>query len=133
MPTIHLTDKQYSDLSEVINVGLIRNSPNNPGHMDAVNAYISQKAADEGVPVSPQSEMAKEYPQYFKDVTEVTEMDTYLLNTFFPVQDDSGCLLHARKKLLIPGVRSGAKPMAKDIREARDTLNRWLQINGEDA
>jgi hypothetical protein len=77
--------------------------------------------------------MVKKYPQYFKDVTEVTEMDTYLLNTIFPVQDDSGCLLHARKKLLIPGVRSGAKPMAKDIREARDTLNRWLQINGEDA
>ncbi len=130
MPTITLTDEQHSDLSEVIQIGMSQIYVYKPGYDLAAAAFMNPQ--DEGVPIPTHSEMAQMYPQYFKDVTEVTEMDTYLLNTFFPVQDDSGCLLHARKKLLIPGVRSGAKPVAKDIREARDTLNRWLQINGED-
>lgn len=71
------------------------------------------------------------YPQYYKGVPEgvsADEVDTYVINLMFPVDDYSGCILHARKKLLIPGVRSGGKSQYKDVKEARDTLNRYLQL-----
>lgn len=72
------------------------------------------------------------YPKYYKAVPKGWEfMDTYAVNILFPVDDPSGCILHARKKLLVPGVRSGGKSMRKDISEARDTLNRWLELNPE--
>lgn len=72
------------------------------------------------------------YPKYYKAVPKGWEfLDTYAVNILFPVDDPSGCILHARKKLLVPGVRSGGKSMRKDITEARDTLNRWLELNPE--
>lgn len=72
------------------------------------------------------------YPKYYKAVPKGWEfMDTYAVNILFPVDDPSGCILHARKKLLVPGVRSGGKSMRKDISEARDTLNRWFELNPE--
>ncbi len=74
--------------------------------------------------------MSEKYPKYYKKVPKgATELDTYALNKMFPVDDPSGCILHARKKLLVPGVRTGGKTMVDDIREARDTLTRWLQLN----
>ena len=51
----------------------------------------------------------------------------------FPVDDPTGCILHARKKLLIPGVRSGGKSMLKDVIEARDTLNRYIDLMSDEA
>jgi len=76
--------------------------------------------------------LAVEYPKYYKAVPEgVDAIDTYTLNQMFPVDDPSGCILHARKKLLVPGVRSGGKSFYKDVKEARDTLNRWLELNPE--
>lgn len=76
--------------------------------------------------------MSDLYPKYYKAVPKDWDsMDTYAVNILFPVDDPSGCILHARKKLLVPGVRSGGKSMRKDITEARDTLNRWLELNPE--
>lgn len=76
------------------------------------------------------SSMADLYPKYYKRVPEgITVIDTYALNQMFPVEDPTGCILHARKKLLIPGTRTGGKDMYDDIKEARDTLNRWLELN----
>lgn len=71
------------------------------------------------------------YPKYYKPLptgTDPSEVDTYVINMMFPVEDPTGCILHARKKLLIPGVRSGGKSMLKDVREARDTLNRYIAL-----
>lgn len=71
------------------------------------------------------------YPQYYKALpagVSADEVDTYALNLMFPVDDATGCILHARKKLLIPGVRSGGKSMLKDVKEARDTLNRYIAL-----
>ena len=71
------------------------------------------------------------YPQYYKTLPSgisSDEIDTYVINLMFPVEDPTGCILHARKKLLIPGMRSGGKSMLKDIKEARDTLNRYLAL-----
>lgn len=78
---------------------------------------------------------ASKYPKYFKALPQGVSpdaVDTYAIAQMFPVDDPSGAILHARKKLLIPGVRSGGKSMRKDILEARDTLNRWLELNPED-
>lgn len=71
------------------------------------------------------------YPKYYKPLppgVDSSEVDTYVINLMFPVEDSTGCILHARKKLLIPGVRSGGKSMLKDITEARDTLNRYIAL-----
>lgn len=75
--------------------------------------------------------LAQQYPQYYKPVGHLKEVDVYAVCSLFPVNDPSGCINHARKKLLIPGVRTGGKSMHKDVREAIDSLNRWLQLNPE--
>ena len=71
------------------------------------------------------------YPKYYKDVSDVLEVDVYHVHKIFNIQDPSGAIQHASKKLLLSGVRTGGKSFYDDIREARDTLNRWLEINPE--
>jgi hypothetical protein len=75
--------------------------------------------------------MSQRYPKYFKSVGHLTEIDVYATHMLFGIQDPSGCLHHASKKLLLSGVRTGGKSAFKDIAEARDTLTRWLQLNQE--
>lgn len=75
--------------------------------------------------------MSKLYPKYYKDVSGVEEVDVYHVHQIFNIQDPSGAIQHASKKLLLSGVRTGGKSFYDDIREARDTLNRWLQLNSE--
>ena len=76
-----------------------------------------------------QPSMSELYPKYYKDFSDVDEADVYLVHDRFNIQDPSGCLHHASKKLLLSGVRTGGKSKFDDVREARDTLNRWLEIN----
>lgn len=74
--------------------------------------------------------MSFKYPKYYKEVPYgVTELDIYMVCHMFQVQDHSGALHHAIKKILLPGVRTGGKSRRDDIKEARDTLSRWLEIN----
>ena len=73
--------------------------------------------------------MAELYPKYYKDFSGIDEADVYVVHDRFNLQDPSGCIHHASKKLLLSGVRTGGKSKFDDIREARDTLNRWLEIN----
>lgn len=79
-------------------------------------------------PDAPQS-LSQRYPAYYKDVGGMTEIDVYAVHNLFQVIDPSGCIHHASKKLLLSGVRTGGKSAYKDIKEARDTLTRWLQLN----
>lgn len=72
------------------------------------------------------------YPQYYKDVRHLDHIDVYQVHHLFQINDPSGCLQHAGKKILLSGVRTGGKHKRKDIQEARDTLTRWLEIHGED-
>jgi len=74
--------------------------------------------------------MAEMYPKYYKDFTGVDEADVYLVHDRFQIDDPSGCIHHASKKLLLCGVRTGGKDMATEIKEARDTLTRKLQLMG---
>ena len=82
--------------------------------------------ADAGKKVS----MAELYPAYYKDVSDLDEVDVYAVCDLFEVFDTTGCVHHAIKKLLLSGVRTGNKPAWKDIKEARDTLTRKLQLMG---
>lgn len=75
------------------------------------------------------SSLSKQYPKYFKDVSNLTEVDVYVIHQLFNIQDPSGAIQHASKKLLLSGVRTGGKSKRDDIKEARDTLTRWLQID----
>ena len=75
--------------------------------------------------------MSAQYPHYYKDVGDFSEIDVYAVHHLFNIQDPSGCIQHASKKLLLSGVRTGGKSTFKDITEARDTLSRWLQLNPE--
>lgn len=73
--------------------------------------------------------LSKQYPKYYKDVNKLTEVDVYAVHQLFNIQDPSGAIQHASKKLLLSGVRTGGKSKRDDIKEARDTLTRWLQLN----
>lgn len=79
---------------------------------------------------SPSGLVAK-YPKYYKSTQGMTEVDVYAVLKIFDIQDPSGALHHAAKKLLLSGVRTGGKTKQQDITEARDTLNRWLELNKE--
>jgi excinuclease UvrABC ATPase subunit len=75
------------------------------------------------------STIAMKYPKYYKSVSHLDEIDVYQVHKLFDIQDPSGAIQHASKKLLLSGVRTGNKTQFKDIKEARDTLNRWLEMN----
>ena len=91
----------------------------------AVNTHKRFKAEKEV------ESLAKKYPAYYKDVSHLDEIDVYAVHHVFDIKDPSGAIQHASKKLLLSGVRTGGKSMVKDIKEARDTLTRWLQLNPE--
>lgn len=69
------------------------------------------------------------YPQYFKDVRGMQYMDVYAVHKVFALEDSSGALQHASKKILLSGVRTGNKTVMQDIVEARDALDRWIDMN----
>lgn len=73
----------------------------------------------------------RKHSHYFRQVQHLSEIDLYRFFELFNVTDQA--LGHAIKKLVVPGMRGGGKPARKDIEEARDTLNRWLEMRDEDA
>lgn len=74
-------------------------------------------------------ELLMKYPQYFKNINGYTHIDIYAVHHLFELNDPSGCLHHASKKILLSGTRNGGKSKVQDIQEAYDTLGRWLEIN----
>ena len=47
----------------------------------------------------------------------------------FEINDCSGCLQQASTKLLLSSDNLTCKPLVQDITDARDILNRWLELN----
>ena len=82
-------------------------------------------------PAPTRSSLAQLYPKYYKAVGEMTEVDVYAIHFLFDIKDPSGAIHHSSKKLLLSGERTGGKTKYEDIKEARDTLNRWLELNPE--
>lgn len=78
-------------------------------------------------------ENASKYPAYFRPIGTLTHVDVYRVHKLFDVEDPSGALQHASKKILLSGTRTGGKNKYKDVKEARDTLSRWLEMEAEDA
>lgn len=75
--------------------------------------------------------MAGKYPTYWRVLPEHWRaVDTYRIDALFPLS--SSHLYHARKKLLVPGVRTGGKSLYDDIREAHATLGAWLADNAQE-
>lgn len=74
--------------------------------------------------------LSRKYPKYYKPVGDLKEIDVYAVHMLFDIQDPSGCIQHASKKLLLSGNRTGNKSIYTDIREARDSLDRWLELHG---
>lgn len=71
----------------------------------------------------------RKYGHYFRDVRHLRGLDIYRFLRLFEVIDP--CLQHAIKKLVCAG-RRGAKDSRKDIQEAIDSLQRWLEMDDED-
>jgi len=72
--------------------------------------------------------MSEKYPKYYKRVPDgVSELDIYAVCKMFDVID--AALSHSLKKIMLPGTRTGGKSRYDDIKEARDTLDRWLELN----
>ena len=67
------------------------------------------------------------HSHYHKGVSDYQTIDVYAVCKIFDVQDTSGCLQHAIKKLLVTGQR-GHKDRQTDIQNAIDTLNRLLEL-----
>ena len=84
----------------------------------------------EEVPIKPMpkgSTNQRMYPKYFKSVVNDTHIDVYRVHQLFNLNNEMLC--HASKKLLLAGERTGEKSLRKDVIEARDTLNRYLELN----
>ena len=73
--------------------------------------------------------VAKVYPHYFKNVSNLKVVDVYRVLELFNVTDP--CIQHAVKKLLVAGGR-GTKDIERDISEAIATLERWKEMRRED-
>jgi hypothetical protein len=67
---------------------------------------------------------------YFKSVEGLKTIDVYRVLELFDV--DSPSLQHAIKKLLVAGGRGAGKDIKQDVREAIDSLNRWLEMREQD-
>lgn len=93
-------------------------------------SQVMHKRPDHIADASKKIKMSDRYPAYFKDVSGLDEVDVYAVHDIFGVDDPSGCIQHASKKLLLCAKRTGGKDMATEIKEARDTLTRKLQLMG---
>jgi DNA-binding protein Fis len=69
----------------------------------------------------------RKHSHYFKDVSNVDQIDVYAVLRLFDVTDP--CLQHIVKKALCAG-RRGAKDWAKDVQEIADTANRLIELEG---
>lgn len=71
-------------------------------------------------------EEQRKHSHYFKDVSNLNEIDVYAVLTLFEVHDP--CIAHAAKKLLCTGNR-GHKDFETDVQDAIDSLVRWKELN----
>lgn len=70
--------------------------------------------------------LQRKHSHYFKDVSNLNEIDVYAVLTLFEVHDP--CIAHAAKKLLCTGNR-GHKDFETDVQDALDSLLRWKELN----
>ena len=71
-------------------------------------------------------EQVRKHRHYFKDVSNITEIDVYTVLKLFDVTDP--CLQHIVKKALCAGKR-GHKDMMEDLQNIVDTAIRAVELN----
>lgn len=69
----------------------------------------------------------RNHSHYFKDVSKYDVIDVYAICKIFDVQDNTGCIHHAIKKLLVTGER-GHKDRREDLQNVVDTISRLIEI-----
>lgn len=69
------------------------------------------------------------YPYHFRSVEHLYEVDVYVIHHLFEINDPSGAIQEASRKLLLSSSQGTGKPDFQNILEARDILTRWLEIN----
>lgn len=106
----------FPDQHTVETFGVLEMSNQTPPPMPPAAPYL-------GMPVDP-----RKHNHYYKNVSKFTYIDVYQVCQLFGVDDQSGALHHAIKKLLCAGIRGGGKNKTKDIREAVDSLQRYLEL-----
>lgn len=84
---------------------------------------------DKGLVSVSQKDFKVEYPHYRKDIRKFSILDIYLLCHLYEVDDKSGVIHHAIKKLLASGKR-GSKNANKDKLEVLVTLLRGYELDG---
>ena len=70
----------------------------------------------------------RKHSNYFKDVSNVNEIDIALFCELVKIEDSTGLLQQAVKKISQAGKRNGGKSQAQDLREAIDSITRKLEI-----
>lgn len=68
----------------------------------------------------------RQHKHYFKDVSDLNEIDVYMVLKLFNVTDP--CLQHIVKKALCAGQR-GHKDLERDLKDILDTAKRAVDIN----
>lgn len=129
--TLSIVHVIYHDGSEDVGIRADKVAWSRVDRFMVINHFsIARPHAGIADPVVPQAtpENAKKYNHYFVRVP-FTHIDVYRLLELFKVTDNA--IGHAIKKLLVPGLRGG-KPTKQDIIEARDTLNRRIEMWDED-
>ena len=93
----------------------------------AEKAELERRSTDmDRITCKPMHEL---YPKYYRDVSKLESIDIYRVLELFGVTDPA--IQHAIKKQVIPGARTGGKTLKDDITEARDTLNRRIEMWAE--
>jgi len=91
------------------------------------------EAEDEAWQAMDEKQSRQKYSAYFKDVRHLDYIDVYRTVSLFDCEKHGHAISHAAKKLLLTGVRTGGKSVEQEVKEAIDTLNRWLEMREEDA
>lgn len=96
-----------------------------------LHEYFYKKVTDEIELHKEKTDLKKlrKHNHYFKDVSELTEIDIYKILMLYQVTDP--CLQHTIKKCLLAG-RRGGKTFKQDVIEALDTLKRRVEIMDQD-
>lgn len=90
---------------------------------------LEKAANSEGGIEESQATLSQKYPAYYKDVGDQPKIDIFAIHHLFEINDPSGCIHLASKKLLMCSNPTSGKPTYQAVKEARDALTRWLQLN----
>ncbi len=74
----------------------------------------------------------KQRSRQFQNANRNENVDVFGIHQLFEIRDFSGCIHQASTKLLLSGDNSTSRPLVQDITDARDFLNRWLELNDAD-